>query len=163
MWHAYDEQGWYAGPVPVDTPSATPVPPPSASTTTTPGALRARWGRFRWHLQPYPEPPPPPAVPDWADEALDARYHHIDVGPFMDRFGPAALAVTSSTDDQVRGLITLLLPRHYVDLQRPDVAQFVGLLVDKGLITQARADAVLSPITTDAERHVKGLPQPTGG
>jgi hypothetical protein len=163
MWAAYDDQGWYTGQVPADTPSATPVQPPSASTTTAPGELRARWGRYRWTLQPYPAPPPPPAVPDWADADLDRRYHWIDVGPFMDRFGGYAVSIAGSNDPEVRGLVTLLLPRQYVDLKRTDVAQFVGLLVAKELITQARATAVLSPITTEAERHIKGLPQPTGG
>lgn len=163
MWHAFDSDGWYTGPVPVDTASATPVPPPSASTTTTPGELRARWGRYRWTLQPYPAPPPPPAVPDWADPDLDPRYHWIDVGPFMDRFGGYGISIAGSTDPDVRGLVTLLLPRQYVDLRRADVAQFVAMLVAKELITQARADIVLSPVTTEAERHIKGLPQPTGG
>jgi hypothetical protein len=102
-------------------------------------------------------------VPDWADPDLDPRYHWIDVGPFMDRFGGYALAIAGSSDPEVRGMVTLLLPRKYIDLRRLDVAQFVGLLVAKELIGQTRADIVLDPVTTEAERHIKGLPQPTGG
>jgi hypothetical protein len=100
------------------------------------------------------------AVPSWSDPALDPRYHWVDVGPFFDRFGAKALSVTGSTDPQVQGLVTLLLPRKYVDLKRVDLPSMLDLLISKGLIDGADKAAVLNPVTSDYERHVKGLAQP---
>lgn len=103
-----------------------------------------------------------PVVPtlSWSDPALDSRYFWIDVGPFFDRFGAKALSITGSADVQVQGLVTLLLPRKYVDLKRADLPSMLDLLVSKGLITAAEKTAVLNPITTEYERHIKGLEQP---
>jgi hypothetical protein len=109
-------------------------------------------------------PPPMPAVqqpPRWNDTNLDQRYHWIDVGPFFDRFGAKALSITGSTDPQVQGLVTLLLPRKYVDLKRADLPAMLDMLVSKGLITSADKSAVLNPQTAEYERHVKGMVQPT--
>lgn len=161
-WHAFDGRGWYTGPVADDTPGAVPVPPPIDNTDETPDEPRARWARTRWVVLAYvPPPAPPPPPPSWDDDDLDPRYHWIDVGSFMDRFGPDALAVASSTDPEVQGLLTLLLPRRWVDLLWPELPAMVGMLVAKELITEQRAADVLSPITTEAERHISGMPQPT--
>lgn len=102
-------------------------------------------------------------VPTWADADLDPRYGWLDVGPFMDRFGTKALALTSSTDPQIQGVIALVMPRKYIDLKRPDLSQMLDLLISKGAIGPADKLAVLNPVTTDAERHIKGLPQPVRG
>lgn len=98
-------------------------------------------------------------APTW--EAAPAEYFWIDVGPFFDRFGVKALDITSSEDPQVRGVVTLCMPRKYIDLKRPDLPQMVGLLVAKGIITAGEKVAVLAMVTTEYERHIKGLPQPT--
>lgn len=98
--------------------------------------------------------------PAWVSPDLDERYHWIDVGPFFDRFGAKTLAITSSADAQVQGLITILLPRKYVDLKRPDLPAMLDILVGKGLITLAEKAAVLNPQTTAYERHIKDMPQP---
>lgn len=103
----------------------------------------------------------PQVTASWSDPELDTRYWWIDVGPFFDRFGAKALGITGSTDFQVQGLVTLLLPRKYVDLRRADLPQMLDLLVAKGLITAAEKIAVISPPTSEYERHIKGLPQPT--
>ncbi len=87
----------------------------------------------------------------------DPRLWWIDPGPFFDRFGPAAFAITSSTDPQVQGLVMLLLPRQYVDLKRPDLPQMLGLLVAKELITDDEKTVILTTPTTEYERHIKGL------
>jgi hypothetical protein len=102
----------------------------------------------------------PVLAPTWADAQLDPRYHWIDVGPFFDRFGAKALAITGSTDPQVQGLVTLLLPRKYVDLKRADLPGMLDLLISKSLINSTDKAAVLNPQTSDYERHVKGLEQP---
>lgn len=96
----------------------------------------------------------------WSDANLDPRYFWIDPGPFFDRFGAKALAITSSTDPQAQGLVTLLLPRKYVDLKRADLPAMLDLLVAKGIITTPEKLAVLTPVTTDYERHIKGMEQP---
>lgn len=161
-WYAYNEQLWYVGEVPPGSDNATPLQPPTTSLTEVPGELRARWSRYRWVAAPYPAPPPaPPAPPSWADPDLDPRYHWIDVGPFFDRFGAAALAVASSESALARGMIALVTPRQYVDLKRADVAAMVGMLVTAALIDTQLASTILDPVTTEYERHVKGLPQPT--
>jgi len=105
-------------------------------------------------------PPAQAPAPQWSDPGLDVRYHWVDVGPFFDRFGAKALSITSSADAQVQGLVTLILPRKYVDLKRADLPGMLDLLVAKSLITGADKTAVLNPQTTDYERYVKGLPQP---
>jgi len=119
--------------------------------------------KYRYRVIDPPElPRPVSSVPSWSDADLDPRYHWIDVGPFMDRFGAKAVTVAGSNDATVRGMVLLMQPRKYIDLKRADVASFIGILRDgKGLITESEANAILSPITTDAERHVKGLTQPT--
>lgn len=104
--------------------------------------------------------PAGPALPQWSDQNLDARYWWIDVGPFFDRFGPKALAVTGSADTQVQGLVTLVMPRQYIDLKRADLPGMLELLVAKGLITSGDKGAILTTATTEYERHVKGLPPP---
>lgn len=102
----------------------------------------------------------PKVRPNWTDTDLDQRYWWIDKGPFFDRFGAKALAIVSSTDAQVQGLVSLIYPRNYIDLKRQDLPNMLGLLVAKGLITSAEKDAVLTTPTTDYERHIKDLPQP---
>lgn len=108
--------------------------------------------------------PPQPVVsvhvPAWADADLDPRYWWIDKGPFFDRFGAKALAIVSSTDALVQGLVTLIMPRAYIDLKRADIPSLLDALVMKGLITADEKTAVLTTQTTDYERHIKGLVQP---
>lgn len=99
------------------------------------------------------------APTSWDD--VPPEYWHIDIGPFFDRFGQKALTITSSEDNVVKGLLTLILPRKYIDLKRADMPQMLGILVSKGLITAAEKQAVLTNPTTEYERHYKGLPQPT--
>jgi hypothetical protein len=107
-----------------------------------------------------PQAPVQAPGPTWADPSLPASYHWIDVGPFFDRFGAKALAITGSTDPQVQGLVTLLLPRKYVDLKRADLPGMLDLLVSKGVINAGDKVVVLNPETVDYERHVKGMEQP---
>lgn len=102
----------------------------------------------------------PPATLAWSDPDLDPRYFWVDKGPFFDRFGVKALGIVSSTDPVVQGLVTLILPRNYIDLKRADLPGMLDVLIAKGLINADDKAAVLSPQTTDYERHIKGLPQP---
>ena len=73
----------------------------------------------------------------------------IDVGPFFDRFGVSAIAIASSEDPQVRGLMALVTPRKWIDLKRVDVSMFLDMLVSKSLITSGQKATILTtPVTT---------------
>lgn len=101
-----------------------------------------------------------PSIPSWSDTDLNPQYWWINVGPFFDRFNGKAINITSSTDPVVQGLLTLTLPREYIDLNRADLAGMLDILVAKGLINGSDKTAILSPPTTEYERHIKGLVQP---
>ena len=113
-----------------------------------------------WQAPPAPPEPEPVEPLTWAN-APD-EYWWIDVGPFYDRFGAKKLAVTSSQNPTVQGLLRLVDPRHYIDLKRADVAQMLAMLPSlvQG-VTQSDVQAVLTTPTTEQERHIKGLVQPT--
>lgn len=128
-----------------------------------PDEVRVQWRLIdgAWQAPPAPEPAPEPEpAPSLTWANAPAQYWWIDVGPFFDRFGQKAIVITSSTDTVVAGLVTLIMPRKYVDLKREDLPQLLGILVTKGIITNAEMQAVLNTPTTDYERHIKGLPQP---
>lgn len=95
---------------------------------------------------------------EWSDASEE--YFWIDIGPFFDRFGSKALSVTSSTDPVVQGIITLVLPRKYIDLKRADLPMMLDILINKSLIDSNDKNNILNTVTSDYERHIKGLPQP---
>lgn len=101
----------------------------------------------------------PAPLPTWDD--VTPEYWWVEVGSFYDRFGSAKIAVLASPDPTVQALVRDTQVRKYIDLQRPDVVQFVGYLgtaVDE--VTPEIQAAVLGPPTTEDERYIKGLPQP---
>jgi len=56
----------------------------------------------------------------------------IDKGPFFDRFGAAKMDVLTSTDPVIKAILVDIGARHWIDLQRPDVATslaYVGTVV----------------------------------
>ena len=56
----------------------------------------------------------------------------IDKGPFFDRFGSAKMTVLTSTDPIIKAILLDIGARHWIDLQRPDVATslaYVGSVV----------------------------------
>jgi len=69
--------------------------------------------------------PTPPAV-------VDPCEWLIDKGPFFDRFGAAKMDVLTSTDPVIKAILVDIGARHWIDLQRPDVATslaYVGTVV----------------------------------
>ena len=94
----------------------------------------------RWELVELAQEPEPPAP------APDPTEWLIDVGPFFDRFGPAKMAVLSSSDATVRALVTDLQVRKWIDLKRADVAQGIDLLISKSIpgLDAARKSAILN-------------------
>lgn len=138
--HHFDIYGWY---------SAAAIP--DRSTDVEPGDIPAErvvgqpWPNFTgeaWVLLPYSEPPAPeapaPGPTDWL----------IDIGPFFDRFGAAKMAVLTSADPGVKGILSDLQVRKWIDLQRPDVAEglaYVGTKV--AAVTEAmQADILATPV-----------------
>lgn len=83
------------------------------------GVLGRTFSGGQWQ----PAPPPPADPAEWL----------IDVGPFMDRFGLAKLAVLASTNATVRALVTDILARRWIDLQRADVAAGIDLIIGAGV------------------------------
>ena len=95
-----------------------------------------------------PEPTPEP----------DPTAFLIDTGPFFDRFGEAKLPLLMSADPLVKALMTDIQVRKWIDLQRPDVAQALAVLVSKSLITNELKTAILdTPVATEENRVLKKL------
>lgn len=132
----------------------------AAAFSQVPAEVRSQWRRIDGLWTP-PPPPPEPAPVTW--ENANPQYWWIDVGPFLDRFGAKALAITSSADPEVRGLLNLITPRKYIDLKRADLPSLLGILIAKQYLTVEDVNAILTKRTTDYERHIKGLPQPQDG
>lgn len=88
-----------------------------------------------------PAAPPPPAPPVWE--------WYIDKGPFFDRFGAAKMAVLTSTDSTIKALLADINNRHWIDLQRTDVAQAVGYIgsVIPAVNATLQASILTSPVT----------------
>lgn len=98
----------------------------------------------RWEL--VPDPPAPPQPPDPAEWL-------IDVGPFFDRFGASKWSVLAHTDATVQALVKDLQVRKWIDLQRPDVAQGIDLLISKDIpgVNAALKASILTTTVTPEE------------
>lgn len=113
-----------------------------------------------WRLA--PEPQAQPAAPD-------ERLLWLDVGPFYDRFGPDALAIAASDHGACKAVQILTDVRQYIDLADPRIGTMIDMLIaagqpaaqpwapGSGPMTQEKKAAILTPVTTEYERHVKGL------
>jgi hypothetical protein len=111
------------------------------------------------------------ATGEWeAPEAVeDPRVWWVDVGPFKDRLGMDAPAIYASTHDACKGVVGMVEGRKYIDLRDPRIAAMMGVLIataqpaanpvwpGSGPMTAAKRDAILTTLTTEVERHVKGL------
>lgn len=67
--------------------------------------------------------PPAPDQTEWL----------IDVGPFFDRFGSAKLNVLTSTHPYAKAVVQDVMVRKWIDLQRPDVASGIDVLIGVGV------------------------------
>jgi hypothetical protein len=83
-----------------------------------------------------PAPTVPPA-PEWE--------WYINLGPFYDRFGPAKMAVLTSTDPMVVAIRADVAVRAWVDLKRADVAQSLGYIAS---VVPALTPAIITAILT---------------
>ena len=99
----------------------------------------------------------------------DPRWWWVDVGPFYDRFGADALAISASDHGACKAVQTLTGVRKYIDLKDPRVGSMIDMLIavsqpaavayapGSGPMTAAKKNAILNTPTTEAERYVKGL------
>ena len=69
----------------------------------------------------------------------------IDIGPFMDRFVTAKMAVLTSADVNVRAIIQDMMGRKWIDLKRGDVAQSLAYI---GSVVAALTPAIQTAILT---------------
>lgn len=69
----------------------------------------------------------------------------IDVGPFMDRFGAAKMAVLTSTDTTVRAILQDMFARKWLDLKRADVGTAIDAIrAAVPAVTAAMKTAILT-------------------
>lgn len=120
------------------------------------------------------ELPPPTHTPvTWANASEE--YFWIDLGPFQDRFGDDWPVISSSTDRECTAFMNAVINnRKYINLKDPRVSSAVDLLIAcnkpttwsmfpaSGPITPAKKAVIMNLMTTEYERHIKGLPQPEG-
>lgn len=111
-------------------------------------------------------------TPNWADPSLPIQYAWIDTGPWRDRFGTDWLAITSSDNPLCRACSQLYIDRKYIDVKDARNEQILDALIatnqpeanvlfpGSGPMTLAKKAAILNPVTTEYERHIKGLAQP---
>jgi hypothetical protein len=126
-----------------------------------------------WVMVPYYEPPTNSQEQVKVPE--DERVWWIDVGAFKDRFdahGYPGLKLTilglGRTSDVCYAVFADLLGRQYVDLKgrREELDTALNLIAGELLeagkppMTEAMRAAILTAPTTEAERVIKGLPDP---
>lgn len=143
--------------------SSTDVVPPAP----LPAGAMHRWNGQTWDVVPYAAP-----APTWDDASLDPRYHWIDTGPWRDRFGIDWLAITSSDNALCKAAAQLWIDRKYINLKDARNAQMLDAMIaaaqpapnllfpGAGPMTAEKKAAILRLVTTDYERHIKGMVQP---
>lgn len=108
----------------------------------------------------------------WSTAAEE--YFWLDLGPFQDRFGDDWPVIASSTDREcVAFKEAVISGRKYINLKDPRIAGAINMMIAvnkpttwtlfpaSGPMTPAKKAVILNPVTTDYERYIKGLPQPT--
>ena len=107
--------------------------------------------------------------PEVPKASADPRLLWLDVGPFYDRFGADALAIAASNHGACKAVQTLTGVRKYIDLADPRIGAMIDMLIataqpaaaafapGSGPMTAAKKAAILNPVTTEHERHVRGL------
>lgn len=71
----------------------------------------------------------------------------IDIGPFFDRFGAVKMAVLTSTNATVMGLVKDVQTRKWVDLKRADVAQAIDLIISTPIAGIDKNAILNTPVT----------------
>ncbi len=89
-----------------------------------------------------------------APPPVDLAAWFIDIGSFFDRFGPAQHLVLKSTDADVKAFVTNVLARSWIDLERPDVAAGIDVIIAASIpgVTLALKDTILTTPVTALEQ-----------
>jgi hypothetical protein len=92
-------------------------------------------------------------------QVADKAQYLIDIGPFFDRFGPAKMAVLTSQDAGVKAILADIQVRHWVDLQRADVAQAVAYVgnVVAAVTPQMQANILTAAVQADENMVLRKL------
>ena len=86
-----------------------------------------------WRVVPDTPVPAPVNPTEWL----------IDIGPFFDRFGPAKMAVLTSTDAGVQAILKDAQVRKWLDLKLPELAQSVAYVGSKVPTVTAELQAAI--------------------
>ena len=101
---------------------------------------------------------------DWAAPVPVSLPRHLSVGAFKDRLGMDALAMAVSSHPVCVAVREMLYDRKLVDLDRPDLQAFLGMLMAAGQpeenpvfpgagpMTEAKIAAILAAPIQDMER-----------
>ena len=83
----------------------------------------------------------------------------IDIGPFYDRFGPAKMAVLTSTDAGVKAILSDTGVRKWIDLKRPDVASSLAYIGTKVPAVDATLQTAIltTPVAVEENRALRKL------
>ena len=114
-----------------------------------------------------------PYIPTW--ETAPEEYFWLDIGTFKDRFGDDWPVIASSSEREcVAFKEAVISGRKYINIKDPRVANAIDMMIatskpttwalfpSSGPLTTAKKNVILNPVTTEYERHIKGLPQPIG-
>lgn len=158
MKFKYDGWGWYAGPAEEgEFDRVTDAGPGAIPAERVPGEHYPNWTGHEWVMLEYfvPEPTPDPEQPEAEWSWL------IDLGPFSDRLGPAAVAIDLSTAPGLVAIRSDFARRKWIDLKDPRVIAAVHYLAGQphpalgtlaqALITDEVASTVLNTLPAPAE------------
>lgn len=83
----------------------------------------------------------------------------IDIGPFYDRFGPAKMAVLTSTDAGVKAILSDTGVRKWIDLKRTDVASSLAYIGTKVPAVDATLQTAIltTPVAVEENRALRKL------
>lgn len=158
MRFKFDEWGWYAGPADdAEFDRVTETGPGAIPANRVPGEPYPNWTGFAWIMLSFVEPLLP-----LESEAPKAEWAWlIDLGPFSDRLGPAAVAIDLSTAPGLVAIRSDFARRKWIDLKDPRVIAAVHYLAGQPhpalgtlaqpLITGEVASAALNTLPTPAE------------
>ena len=91
--------------------------------------------------------------------AVDPCEWLIDIGPFYDRFGPAKMAVLTSTDAGVKAILSDTGVRKWIDLKRTDVASSLAYIGTKVPAVDATLQTAIltTPVAVEENRALRKL------
>lgn len=105
-----------------------------------------------WQAPPEPTPAPTEAPTEAPPAAPDMRLTRL---AFLNRFlmeERIGIRTAATSDPVVQDMVALADSAQFVDLSRDDTKAYLGALVAKNLISQSRADEIMTTPIRDIER-----------